>query len=64
MLYRVASLRKRTIISRMASFTSTSFPWRVLFFEEQANYALTISAARVPSFTILMAAARASSTSG
>src|SRR5882672_6931967 len=55
--YRVASLRKWTIISRITSFTSTNSRCEVPFWKSR-RIRLMISPARVPSFTILMAAAR------
>ena len=63
MLYRVASLRKRTIISRMASFTSSNSLCGVPFLKSRRTR-LMILAARVASLTILDAASRASSRSG
>src|SRR6266478_3729843 len=59
----VASPRSRTIISRMTSFTSTSSCCGGLFLKS-SRVRLMISAARVPSLTILRAAARASSRLG
>src|SRR5882762_2358986 len=55
--YRIASLRSRTIISRMTSFTSTKLCCGDPFLKS-SRIRLTISPARVPSFTVLMAVAR------
>jgi len=63
MACRVASLRSRTIISRMSSFTSTDSRSGVPF-SKSRRVRLMISAARVPSCTILIVAARASSMLG
>ena len=63
MEYCVVSLRRRTIISRMTSLISTSSRSGVPFLKSR-RIRLMISAARVPSFTILLAAARASSRFG
>src|SRR6266404_1891028 len=59
MEYRMASLRSRTIISSMTSLTSTDSRSVVPFLKSR-RIRLMISPARFPSFTILMAAARAS----
>ena len=61
--YRVASPCSRTIISSMTSFTSTNSNCGVPFWKSR-RIRLMISAARVPSFTILVAAARALSRFG
>src|SRR5216684_3853860 len=63
MLYRIASLRRMTIISRITSFTSTNSRSGVPFLKSSRTR-LMISAPRLPSFTILITAARASSTFG
>src|ERR1700682_3300576 len=61
--YLIASPRNRTIISRMTSFTSTNSRCSIPFLKSR-RIRLMISAARVPSFTILATAARASSRFG
>ena len=63
MEYRVASLCRRRIISRITSFTSTNSRSAVLFLKSR-RIRLMISAARVASLTILAAVWRASSMSG
>jgi len=63
MEYRIASLRSRTIISRITSLTSTNSRCGLTFLKSR-RIRLTIAAARVASLAILDAASRASSRSG
>src|SRR5437867_6551768 len=61
--YRLASLRSRTIISRMSSFTSTNSRCRAPFLNSKLML-LMMSAARITSLTTLEAASCASAMSG